>query len=906
MFSSAASDSESSACVAAGPAELERALTGRSEAASGSLTRWDLWMAGLCGALLAVLALSLPAHAGSPPLPEKDWTRTETRADCAGYSALKNPYFGDMHVHTKYSADSVLARNRSTVRDAYSFAKGATIGLAPYDAFDNPGRLATIDRPLDFMAVTDHSEGFGEAKICLNPGYAGYDDPICTDLRASFNRDFKPTNPLPFSFIQFFIPLNATNPQRYDGICGTPGWPDCATESGLVWQDTQDAAAENYDLTSECKFTTFVGYEWSGNTNGNNLHRNVIFRNSHVPALPISYYEQWKPEGLWAQLQSQCIDAGNGCDVLAIPHNSNIGGGQLNGDGGMFSKLDSDGQPLTALEASLRASFEPIMELFQIKGDSECRDGVSGTTDELCNFEKLSRDTLIGTSLWTRKFSPYAYARGALKRGLDLESQIGVNPFALGFIGGTDTHNGVGGGVSEIDYGKIGFSGIADSEPAFILAEATPPSKIQSNGGGLSVVWAEENSRDAIFSALRRRETYSTSGTRPVVRSFAGRYPSTLCADPNFVAEGYDKGVPMGGDIGPVRGKSSPRFAILAQMDAGTLTRPGTPLQRIQVVKGWIDPASGETLEKVYDVAGDAKSGATVNEASCEESGPGNTQLCTVWEDPKFKPAENAFYYVRVLENPVCRWSQRLCNELKTCSVHLKSCSKDTTRICTTDTECSDYDAGSTCTVDYPAICTRNEDCEHLGAGTCGVTPAVDCSNPASLPPGAIECCDSHIPHVIQERAVASPIWYHADRVGITKGQVLFGKTTGTDKLQLALLIGRSPAALDPKTQPITITLSDEASVWSVTIPAATMQEKKPGAVYQFKDKTGANNGLTDLQIKISKGTATLKLKAGNRDLAGLARAAARISVQLEAGTDYSSTAVNDWAFKDPKLSATF
>jgi len=258
-----------------------------------------------------------------------------------------------------------------------------------------------------------------------------------------------------------------------------------------------------------------------------------------------------------------------------------------------------------------------------------------------------------------------------------------------------------------------------------------------------------------------------------------------------------------------------------------------------------------------------------------------------------------------VLENPVCRWSQRLCNELKTCSIHLTSCSKDPTRTCTTDAECTAYDAGSTCTVDYPAVCTRNEDCEHLGAGACGSTPAVDCSNPASLPPGAVECCDSHIPHVIQERAVASPIWYHADRVGITKGKVTFGKTSGTDKLQLALLIGQSPAALDPVHNAITITLSDDASVWSVTVPAAVMEEKKPGAVYKFKDKTGANNGLTDMQIKISKGTATMKLKAGLLDLSGLARTSARISVELAAGT-YGSTAANDWAFKDPKLSATF
>jgi len=393
-------------------------------------------------------------------MPTQDWTRTETREDCASYNPLRNAYFGDTHVHTKYSADSVLARNRNTVRDAYNFAKGGQVELAPYLG----DRYATIDRPLDFTAVTDHAEGFGEASICLPeegaPHYSGYDDPICVDLRDTFTRDFQPTNPLPYSFIQFFLALNLANPLRFDGICGGAGWPDCATEAGLVWQDTQDAAEENYDRTSACAFTTFVAYEWSGNTDGNNLHRNVIFRNTNVPGLPISYYEQWKAEGLWAELRSQCIEAGTGCDVLAIPHNSNIA------RDAMFSRKDTDGLPLTAQEASTRASFEPIMEIFQIKGDSECRDGVMGTSDELCNFEKLSRDTLTGASSWTRTYSPYAYARGALKLGLELENKIGVNPFALGFVGATDTHNGVPGAVSEIDFGKIGWSGIADSEPA--------------------------------------------------------------------------------------------------------------------------------------------------------------------------------------------------------------------------------------------------------------------------------------------------------------------------------------------------------------------------------------------------------------------------------------------------------
>jgi len=846
--------------------------------------------------LSAGLALATVA-AADPPLPVQDWTRTETRDDCLNYNPLRSPFFGDTHVHTKYSADAVLARTRNEPRDAYKFAQGGTIGLPPYDALDVPGRLATIDRALDFTAVTDHAEGFGEARICLNQGYAGYNDQLCQDLRDTFTRSYHPSNPLPFAFISFFGALNFPNPVRFLGICGAD-LADCATEAGLVWADTQAAAEENYDRTSACTFTSFVAYEWSGNTNGDNLHRNVIFRNAEVPALPITYYEQWKPEGLWAQLQSQCLDAAGNCDVLAIPHNSNIA------RKGMFSDKDTDGALMTAAQAATRASFEPIMELTQVKGDSECLDGVLGTNDELCGFEKLSRTTLIGPSNWNQPFEPTAYARGALKLGLKIERNKGVNPFALGFVGATDTHNGTPGAVSEIDYGGIGWGGIADSEPAFILAEQAPPSKIQSNPGGLSVVWAEENSRDALFAGMRRRETYSTSGTRPIVRVFAGRVPLDLCSNTaNFVAEGYAKGVPMGGDIGPELGKKSPRFAIFAQKDPGTMARPGTPLQHVQVVKGWIDTTTGATSEQVYEVAGDPNNGAGVNEATCAETGPGTASLCTVWQDPHFDATQNAFYYVRVLENPVCRWSHRVCNDLRTCSILLKSCSLDPTRTCTTDTECSAVNFGSTCTVNYPAVCVNDQDCAVFGAGTCGATPAVNCALPSSLPPAATECCDPLIPTTIQERAVASPIFYHPSRVGISKGSVSFSATKG-DKIGLGLMIPASPAALDPATQPITLTLRDDATVWTATIPAGTMATKKAGS-YAYKDKTGFFGGITGLSVTISKGAAKISVKAAHLNLSGLTPASQTLSLDFASGS-YISTARREWSYKAPNLKVVF
>jgi hypothetical protein len=858
------------------------------------------------GALPAAFALSVllasPASADPAP-PAQDWSRTETRDDCANYNPLRQPFFGETHVHTRYSADAVLARTRNDPYDAYNFAKGGTVGLPPYDGMDVPARTVTIDRPLDFTAVTDHAEGFGEANICLDVGYSGYNDPICQNLRATFLNDYQPTNPLPQAFVTFFLALQLQNPSRFSGICGSgPGYADCMTEAGIVWQDTQDAAEANYDRTSACTFTTFNAYEWSGQTSGNNLHRNIIFRNDEVPALPISYYEKWKAEDMRAELKAQCLDAPGNCDVLAIPHNSNMATDK------MFHNRTTDNGVFTLEYAKLRASLERIMELTQVKGDSECRDGVVGTTDELCTFENnTTANILTGKLQNDSQFSQYAYARGGLKRGLQLGRQLGVNPFELGFIGSTDTHNGVPGAVSEIDYGHIGQTGIADSTPAFILSDATQPSKVELNPGGLAVVWAEENSRDAIFAAMRRRETYSTTGTRPIVRVFGGRLRSDLCTnmDLDFAAEGYDKGVPMGGDLGPARGKKSPRFAVLAIKDPGTMDRPGTPLQRAQIVKGWRN-ADSSVSEKVYDIAGNPNNGAGVNLDTCEETGTGFSSLCAVWEDPDFDPTENAFYYVRVVENPVCRWHKRLCNDLRTCSVQLSSCSLDPTRTCTVNADCSAYQMGSTCTLPYTGICTSDADCEAIGAGTCGATPAVDCNNLGTVPAAAAECCDMANPWTIQERAVASPIYYHPEYVGLAKGKILFKDTPSSDSLLFGLMIPDAPAQLDPATHDLVLTLRDDATAWSATIPAGTMETKKAGASYLYKDKLGTIGGITLLKVTIKKDSAKITLKAGKIDLSGIDRESQKLSFDLTAtdnlDSTYTSTAEREWNYKSLKL----
>jgi hypothetical protein len=836
------------------------------------------------------------------PLAASAFETTEVRTPCAEFNSERNPYFGDLHVHTTYSADSSLLAGKTTPHDAYAFAKGGVLGLPPFDLLGNPMRSTQLTRPLDFTAVTDHAEFFGEMETCLNqPGLPGYNDPLCQSVRAEAARFGNPATPntpgdLPPTFVTLLLNLVVPAPARSTAICGND-LADCAALANVIWQDTQAAAEEAYDRSEACTFTSFVGYEWSATTGLANLHRNVIFRNAAVPSVPTSYFEASQAQGLWSALQTGCKDGIPGCDVLVIPHNSNLSNGK------MFEPKNANGSAITAADAAVRAAMEPLAEVITAdKGSSECRPGV-GASDEQCDFESFLGPTAFETDAPQGPFKPLSFVRNAIKEGLRQEDNIGVNPFHFGFIGGTDYHNSNPGDVDETTFGSHGGIAGMDATPAQKLTMISPAG-IKLNPGALAVVWAEENSRDALFEAMRRGETYSTSGPRMIVRSFAGRYPEDLCDNPDFVAEGYAKGVPMGGDIGPVRGNFSPRFAIMATMDAGTIEKPGTPLQRIQVVKGWTDPDSG-VQEEVYDVAGDANNGAGVDLDTCEETGTGASSLCTVWEDPDFRPDQNAFYYVRVLENPVCRWSKRLCNSLRTCSGSLLACSGNPNRTCTTDAECVAADDGPTCSLPYQPICTNNQDCENIGAGTCGVTPAVDCSSPGATPVAAANCCNSRIPDTIQERATASPIWYHPGLVGITKGSVKFGKTLGEDRLQLGLIIPKAPAELDPVANDLTLTLSDDASVWTATIPAGTMEVKKPGSSYSYKDKTGAIAGITGLKIKISKGSAKISVKTGDIDLSGVAHAAQTLTLTLGAGT-YSSTAAGEWDFKDPKLAIKY
>ncbi len=276
----------------------------------------------------------------------------------------------------------------------------------------------------------------------------------------------------------------------------------------------------------------------------------------------------------------------------------------------------------------------------------------------------------------------------------------------------------------------------------------------------------------------------------PIVRAFAGKVPGSFCTNPDFASLGYQKGVPMGGELGPVSGNGSPSFAVLAMKDAGTADAPGTPLQRIQMVKGWIDD-SGQAQEQVFDITKKPNNGATVDTATCETSGPGSDSLCAVWKDPKFKANQRAFYYARVVENPTCRWSNYICN----------------------------------------------------AAG-------VDCSNPAAVPADYATCCDATVPKTIQERAWTSPFWYEPDGIGKVGASVAFGKVSGADVLKVTAQIGAAAPAFNPDADPLTLTLRDDDTIYAVTIPAGTMTNKG-GGKYELKDKAGTLGGLKSVSLKV-------------------------------------------------------
>jgi hypothetical protein len=597
-----------------------------------------LWAS--CAALLACSREEPPADGAATPAPPA------AASSCPDRDPERRVFFGDLHVHTARSMDAYIFAARATPDDAYRFARGEPLRLAPFEADGRGTRPVQLARPLDFAAVTDHSEFFGGVQLCAaadSPQRAGE---LCQEYLEPF--DPRATGSLAASVREIGRRMDLLKSAEH---CGADG-AACRSAAGEVWREMQASAAR---WLEPCRFTTFVAYEYSPIPEFTKLHRNVIFRGDSVPVLPISSLDEPSAAGLWRRLRRECDEAGRGCESLAIPHNPNLSNGQ------MFAVEAGGSRESRAELARLRAAVEPLLEMMQMKGDSECASGmwqVMGS-DELCEFEKLrvnptppdceggtGKGALIGEGCASR----LDFARYALLEGLRQEAELGVNPYKPGFIASTDIHDGTPGRVDEWAVDAIG-------------ARARPAPGM--NPGGLAAIWAEENTRDALFAAMRRRETYATSGPRITARFFGGwDYPEDLCADPDWIRRGYSGGVPMGGDL-PAAGApgTRPVFAVSALRDPGTPEHPGGLLQRIQIVKAWVSD-DGTFQQRVHDVAGDPDAAAGVDPQTCAPHGPGAESLCAVWRDPEFDPGQRVFYYARILENPSCRHTAWACATL--------------------------------------------------------------------------------------------------------------------------------------------------------------------------------------------------------------------------------------------------
>ena len=595
---------------------------------------------GACSATVSDDAASESATSGAMP----------PAAAPSGPPSERTAFFGDLHVHTRYSYDAFVFGTRADPDAAYEFAKGRPI-MHP------AGFELQLDRPLDFQAVADHANYLGMMSAMTDPDSPAYDQPAAETVRIAETVEerqgiFAAMQP----YVRFMADSDPSLREHLD-----------LDVVRSAWSETIAAANRHNDPGA---FTAFIAYEYTSAGAGGiyeNLHRNVVFRGDRGPAVPFSRLDSFNPEDLWLKMDEW---RAAGMDVMAIPHN-------MNGSGGRMFELEYfDGGAIDDAYASRRARNESIAEITQAKGTSETHPALS-PNDEWADFEIMPYR--ITTQILSEP--PGSYVRDALRRGLTIEDGGVANPYKLGFIGSSDTH--IAAGVfSEEDYtGPSGLrqatgerrgsvpiatvdgTGTVDDGSGRTFS-ATPA--ITNGGSGLAGVWAGENTRESLFDAMRRKETFATSGTRIRVRFFGGVGISSLDVDdPELVSQAYERGVPMGGDL-LGSGDTEPSFLVWAMRDP-----LAAPLQRLQIVKGWID--EGTTHEMVYDVACsdglmvDAEthrcpdSGATVDLDTCAISegidGIGSAELRTIWSDPDFDSSERAFYYLRVLENPTCRWS---------------------------------------------------------------------------------------------------------------------------------------------------------------------------------------------------------------------------------------------------------
>jgi hypothetical protein len=588
-----------------------------------------------------LLACVAPTDTGALPLV----TYTEDRAVCALRSAERILLWGDLHVHGSMSFDARNYGTEITHDQVLAFAQGEAVTLGA-------DRVVQLDRPLDFVALTEHGEYLGELVQCTTPGSPGYGAALCEAYQGGD----------PDAAFGFGVELAAEEPLRSDEICGEQA-VRCTEGARSAWHDLVATSQAAYDTSEACGLTTLPGYEYTRTPEIANQHRVVLFRNTEVPPAPISAFEAPSPWALWRALEAQCTGNLSACDAIVVPHNSNLANGWMYHP----SWVEGPEVDLPAAEAwALRARMEPLVEIFQHKGDSECRDGLGGATDPHCDFEKLRPaddevcdDDELGTGgmrLWGCVHR-LDFVRYVLLEGLALGQQLEVNPYRLGVIGSTDTHNGTPGLVRHGDY--QGHVGTVDDTVDERLGDGNiTHDTFIDNPGGLTAVWAVENSRDALFEALRRREVYATSGPRIALRVFAGELPGDLCQRADAVAVADAAGVPMGGVLGgPLL--AAPSLWITAEADPGSDVFPGVGLSELQVVEGRVGP-DGTIEERVHTLAWSDDPG-WLDSQSCDAGG-GDSSFCVAWQPPDFDPQRPTFWYVRVLEVPTCRWSTLQCD----------------------------------------------------------------------------------------------------------------------------------------------------------------------------------------------------------------------------------------------------
>ncbi len=604
--------------------------------------------------LCAIVALGLayPAFAGDTvglPAPtetaEGAFPSQKHFSPYAGRNFPTQVFWGDTHLHTGMSMDAGAFGARLLPEDAYRFARGEELS-------SSTGLKVKLDRPLDFLVVADHSDNMGFFPRL----YAG-DPEFLTDptgkkwykmVQAGGKEGVKAAVEIIVAFSK------GTFPEKLASLPGSPAYRS-------AWDETIEAA-EKYNEPG--RFTAFIGYEWTSNTGGNNLHRVVIFRDNANRASQVEPYTTLKPFGsdnprdLWKWMSG--YEEKTAGQLLAIAHNGNLSNGI------MFPIVESfTGKPVDLEYAKTRARWEPLYEVTQIKGDGEAHPFLS-PNDEFADYETWDQGNLDLSAVKEKDMLQYEYARSALQIGLQLEKQLGVNPYKFGMIGSTDSHTALATAGEDNFFGKHSGAEPGPKRWEHPMAEIGDKkyegwSMVSS---GYAAVWAKENTRAAIFDAMKRKETYATTGPRMIVRFFGGWDFTDNDAQNRLPAYiGYTKGIPMGGNLFPASNRKAPTFLVAALKDplSGNL-------DRIQIVKGWLD-AKGKRHEKVYDVvwSGDRKPNAegklppvgnTVDVANATWTNTiGAPELITVWKDPDFDPALRAFYYARVIEIPTPRWT---------------------------------------------------------------------------------------------------------------------------------------------------------------------------------------------------------------------------------------------------------